>query len=163
MNKLLSVSITNEWQKSIPSARFTSIAAYNLHTQKGSTGLIPNANSTFNAECLAIIMAIKLHVKDNNHYIILTDSKSVLESLKSVTHKSPSVIIELHKILRSTLKNSLSITLIWVPGHRGISQNEAADRFAKSVNENTENWQIAAVEDLIVVIRKLYNDKKENC
>ncbi|GBN08206.1 hypothetical protein AVEN_95131-1, partial [Araneus ventricosus] len=132
------------------SARFTSIAAHNLNTQKGSARLIPNVNSTFTAECLAIIMAIKLHVKDNNHYIILTDGKSVAESSKLVTHKSPSVILELHKVLRSTLNYSLSITLIWVPGHRGIAPNEAANQLAKSVNENTEKWQIAAAEDLIV-------------
>ncbi|GBO28797.1 hypothetical protein AVEN_178656-1, partial [Araneus ventricosus] len=113
--------------------------------------------------------------------IILNDSKSVLESLKSVTHKSPSVILELHKILRSTLKHSLRITPIWVPVHRGIAPNEsadrlakslnentekwqivaAADRLAKSLNENTEKWQIVAAEDLIVAIRKKLMTKKK--
>ncbi|GBN53539.1 hypothetical protein AVEN_79308-1 [Araneus ventricosus] len=104
-------------------------------------------------------MAIKLHVKDNNHYIILTNSKSVSESLKSVTHKSPFVILVLHKNLRSTLNHSLSITLIWVPGHKGIPPSEAADRLAKSVNEKTKKWQIVAAEDLIVAIRKKYNER----
>ncbi|GBN63260.1 hypothetical protein AVEN_15974-1 [Araneus ventricosus] len=89
--------------------------------------------------------------------------KSVLESLKSVTHKSPSVIIDPHKILRSTLNHALSITLIWVPGHKGIAPSDAADRLAKSVNQKTEKWQIVAAEDLIVAIGKKYNDKKENC
>ncbi|GBM93877.1 hypothetical protein AVEN_213443-2, partial [Araneus ventricosus] len=35
---------------------------------------------------------------------------------------------------------------------------EAADRLAKSVNENTEKWQIVVEENLIVAIRKKYND-----
>ncbi|GBM16724.1 hypothetical protein AVEN_217983-1 [Araneus ventricosus] len=100
-------------------------------------------------------MAIKLHVKDNNHYIILTESKSVLESLKSVTHKSPSEIPELHKIFRSTLNHSWSITLIWVPGHRGIAPNEAEDLLAKSVNENTEKWQIVVAEESHCLYRKV--------
>ncbi|GBL90381.1 hypothetical protein AVEN_178821-1 [Araneus ventricosus] len=129
--------------------------------QKGAMRLIPNVNSTFTVECLAIIMAIKLHLKDNNYYIILTDSRSFLESLKSVTHKSPSVILELHTILRSTLNHSLSMTLIWVPGHRGIAPHEAADRLAKSVNENTEKWQIVAAEDLIVAIKRSIMAKRK--
>ncbi|CAL1276570.1 unnamed protein product [Larinioides sclopetarius] len=87
-----------------------------------------------------------------------------MDSLTTVTHKSPSVILELHRILLSILNHSLSITLIWVPGHRGIAPSETADRLTKSVNEDTEKWlQIVAVEDLIVTIKHNYFDKEEIC
>ncbi|GAB0086587.1 hypothetical protein DMENIID0001_006810 [Sergentomyia squamirostris] len=89
--------------------------------------------SVYTLESLAIKSALKF-VENLNplnqasfHYIIATDSLSVLRGVLNLGNFNPT-IKEIRDIL---IKFSNRVTLIWVPGHRGILGNEKADHDAK--------------------------------
>ena len=74
-------------------------------------------------------------------YVILTDSKSSLQSLQS--YKPTEYYHLCHDIIRRIKEISNNICLQWIPSHIGILGNEEADRLAKEatslhpVNKNT--------------------------
>lgn len=81
----------------------------------------------FSAEALAIAKAINYAKEKKGKYIICSDSKSCIDSVKSPSNSNKTI---------SSIRNSLiaaqnKIKLMWVPGHVGISGNENADAAAK--------------------------------
>ena len=71
------------------------------------------------------------HIEDHPHsrFIIFSDSKSALESLKSPGPRNPLVLDIINYI--HTLSTINEIIFCWLPSHIGIKGNEVADREAK--------------------------------
>lgn len=89
-------------------------------------------STVFQAEVHAIELCIRENIRRRyrNHIIyILSDSRAALFALKSQTINSKLVWDCLQQLL--LLANTNRVTLIWVPGHRGIVGNEAADLLAR--------------------------------
>lgn len=63
--------------------------------------------------------------------LITIDSQS---SLLSILHHSPTSILtlQIHKVLLELRQRNLKCSFLWVPSHRGIKENEIADREAKA-------------------------------
>ncbi|KAK2706843.1 hypothetical protein QYM36_014771 [Artemia franciscana] len=72
-----------------------------------------------------------------NAFLICTDSKSVVSALKNIHAKNITreVLITCETISKLIDEGS-SVVLHWIPGHRGIEGNEAADQEAKDALAN---------------------------
>ncbi|XP_050668041.1 uncharacterized protein LOC126967556 [Leptidea sinapis] len=96
----------------------------------------PPTTSVFTGESIAILEAI-LFVKSHNmnNSIILSDSKSCLQSILSNPFKTKSqfpIILKIRETLKECYELKINIVLAWIPGHMGISGNENADACARS-------------------------------
>ena len=91
---------------------------------------LPAFYSVFSAEFLSIQTALKL-ISSYSHkqFMIITDSKSVFDSLQS-NSCSPSFtsVLQLYNELSN---KGFHILFCWVPAHVGIKGNEASDKAAK--------------------------------
>lgn len=91
--------------------------------------------SIFTAETIAVNMALEFALNDKSfhHYLIITDSLSVLQALSNRSeHLFKNTLIKdiFEKVL--TLKQfKKTVSFIWVKGHSGINGNERADKLAK--------------------------------
>ena len=98
-------------------------------------GTLPNQTSIFTAELFAISQAIK---KIEHHiqveWVVITDSLSAIEALKSPTTKHPLVQNIQNKIIELLHQNK-KIKICKVPSHVGIKGNEEADTNAKSATQ----------------------------
>ena len=92
---------------------------------------LPNNASIFTAEIKAIELALDaIAESEDDHFIIFSDSLSVLLSLENKKLDNPLVVNLLHKLhLLSTAHKT--IFFCWIPSHIGIRGNEAADVAAK--------------------------------
>ena len=91
---------------------------------------LPAFFSVYSAEFLAVELALNLISSySHKHFIIYTDSRSVLETIHS-NSCSPSFtsVLQLYDKL---CKKGFNILFCWVPAHVGIKGNEAADKAAK--------------------------------
>ena len=87
---------------------------------------LPETTSIFTAELFAVHAAVKYIKNTNKKYVVLIDSKSVIDSIKYI-NKNPIV----HSIYRLLKNRTIDITFMWIPSHRGIIFNEKADKLAK--------------------------------
>ena len=92
---------------------------------------IPDGASTFSAEAVALIDALKM-VRDSlrKRFIIFTDSLSCLQSIEN-EDLSNSLILEFLLKYRDVHLKKKIVVLCWIPSHIGIPGNEQADRLAK--------------------------------
>ena len=88
---------------------------------------LPDHSSIFTAELLAILKAIEKIIQNNNSkFLICSDSYSSLQSLKSGDPNSLA-----HEIYNKITSTDKTIEFEWIPSHREIPGNEAADTEAK--------------------------------
>ena len=89
---------------------------------------LPSNASIFTAEVTAIDLALDtIAESDDDHFIIFSDSLSLLLSLHNKKMDNPLILQKLH-LLSCAYK---TIHLCWIPSHIGIRGNEAADMAAK--------------------------------
>ena len=92
---------------------------------------LPDKSTIFSAEMHAIFLALDhVETSGNSKFVILSDSKSVLQSLQGRDWTNPLTrkVLERHNLLREQNKK---IKFFWVPSHIGIKGNEDADSAAK--------------------------------
>ena len=89
-------------------------------------------STIFQAELLAIDTCAEECINQGlqrKHIFILSDSQAALKALKAFKCESK-LVWECKQTLKRLTTNN-QVTLMWLPGHRGIEGNEEADRFAK--------------------------------
>ena len=88
---------------------------------------LPDHSSIFTAELFAILKAIEKIIQNNNSkFLICSDSYSSLQTLKSGDPNSLA-----HEIYNKITSTNKTIEFEWIPSHREIPGNEAADTEAK--------------------------------
>ena len=94
-----------------------------------------NGLSIFSAELYAILMAL-LYVADFQNIpsdvVILTDSRSALQSLHYPKKNRKDLAIKIQTIVHQLSNKDCHVSMQWIPSHTGIYGNERADRAAKS-------------------------------
>ncbi|KAK2708874.1 hypothetical protein QYM36_014488, partial [Artemia franciscana] len=96
--------------------------------------------SIFQAELLAVNKAAEHLIQHRygcNAFLICTDSKSVVSALKNIHAKyvTREVLIT-YETISKLIDEGSNVVLPWIPGHRGIEGNEAADQEAKDALAN---------------------------
>ena len=92
---------------------------------------LPRNASIFTAEVTAIDLALDtIAESDDDHFIIFSDSLSVLLSLHNKKMDNPLILLLLQKLHYLSCAHK-TIHLCWIPSHIGIRGNEAADMAAK--------------------------------
>ena len=112
--------------------------------------------SSYDGECIALRMAldwIQEREKDETHYLILTDSKSLKDALQNNNWKDTHETIR--EIKRSLINNKSKITMCWIPSHCGTRGNERADTLA---NEGTKEKQEEVPVTSNIICAKIRNE-----
>ncbi|KAK2718723.1 hypothetical protein QYM36_005901 [Artemia franciscana] len=96
--------------------------------------------SIFQAELLAVNKAAEHLIQHRygcNAFLICTDSKSVVSALKNIHAKNITrEVLITYETISKLIDEGSSVVLHWIPGHRGIEGNEAADQEAKDALAN---------------------------
>lgn len=90
-------------------------------------------SSIFFAEQYAVWQSLLyiLMNPSNKNFLIVSDSLSVLQSLKSLYTRDPMTQM-IQSAISNLIEHSFRITFLWVPSHIGINGNELADSAARS-------------------------------
>lgn len=118
-----------------------SMATYIPHIKSGHGAKVPEVLTIFSAEALAILSALE-YIKHNNNsissWLIITDSQSVLLSLKNNKFDiSTNYIIHRIKTLFTELATAgFNIKFFWTPSHIGVPGNEDVDNLARIIVNN---------------------------
>ena len=92
---------------------------------------LPSNASIFTAEATAIDLALDaITESDDDHFIIFSDSLSVLLSLNNKKMDNPLILKLLQKLHHLSCAHK-TVHFCWIPSHIGIRGNEAADVAAK--------------------------------
>ncbi|KAG5896369.1 hypothetical protein JTB14_005847 [Gonioctena quinquepunctata] len=93
-------------------------------------------STIFQAETHAIMVCIQKNLECGymkKHIYILSGSQSALKALNSIQIKSKLVWDCLQNLIELAKHNK--VTLMWVPGHRGIEGNVKGDQLARQASE----------------------------
>jgi len=102
---------------------------------------ISDKTSIITGELIAIYTALQfLQTTDitKKEIVILTDSLTAIRLIADTKYSQNNIETEILQLME-TLENQqkLDISIIWVPGHAGITGNERADRVAKTASEKS--------------------------
>ncbi|GBM53757.1 putative RNA-directed DNA polymerase from transposon BS, partial [Araneus ventricosus] len=138
-----------------------SIASKNFTTGVTKAGSVSKYNSIFTSEALAILIAINNLINDNQHYVLLSDSLSVLKALQCSNIHSKSVIKFLGHEIYKIIGNIQSIEFVWTPGHAGITENEYVDSLARKAPSSLISQWISH-EDLLLSMKNYIQEEAKN-
>ena len=133
----------------------------NTESKSFSTG----KNSTnYRAEAKAILTAVQtLNNSEftSNSTVILTDCRSILESIQS--GEETQTLNEIKSEL-TTLKQKTNLTLQWIPSHCGIQGNDKADELSKLGSKLNQDHNSISYQESKTIIKSTIkqNWKKEN-
>jgi ribonuclease HI len=142
VNKIFQNEVSNRWPRSILfytdgskssdggcGAAFFSPTS-NIH-QKFQ---LPQICSVFTAESLAMREALREAIKlTSSDVVIFTDSLSLVNALQSNfnAHANNYLICDIKKLLFIANSKEITVSIVWIPSHIGISGNEKVDLLAK--------------------------------
>ena len=69
-------------------------------------------------------------IPNKNHFLILSDSPSSLQSILNLKYDNP-ILVQILELYTEMTREGRDFVFIWVPGHVGIRGNSAADSAAK--------------------------------
>ncbi|KAI5754247.1 hypothetical protein M8J77_007077 [Diaphorina citri] len=133
-------------------------AAFMLNNEIHKVRLNPMC-SIFTAELTAIDMCLdELHqFLENNfciqNFFICSDSKSSLQALQNLFHKSPLVNNITTKVQRISDMGTV-VSFLWIPSHVGIRENNLVDEAAKNSNDAPLST-ICTADDYRAVFKKV--------
>ena len=89
-------------------------------------------SSIHTAELQAVLFALKQAYQSQERKFIKknSDSLSALQALGKIKTDHP-LLIQIQELLHKISADQKKLVFMWVPGHVGIRENEAADRAAK--------------------------------
>lgn len=93
----------------------------------------------FTAESYAILQSLEFIPNTNyRKVIILTDSKSVLESILNFSEtQSPIISSIILKLVSLQEQQNIKVKFIWIKAHSGLVYNEIVDKMAKEATSKT--------------------------
>ena len=115
--------------------------------------------SVFTSELVAIQHAVQWIIDSKiPKSVILTDSLSAIQTIKSGTSKSrPDITMKILSLLDTAIINNIEVKIDWVLSHIGIPGNEAAGVAAKTIG--TPDPTLPAKAEIYTVIKKAINRK----
>ena len=124
-------------------------------------GRLPDVASIFTAELSAILHAlVMIFNMDGSHFVVHSDSQSVLLSLKQFMPVHPLVRQAQEWLYRIHSRYKKSVCFCWVPAHVGICGNERADAGAKrAVTSQDYCSRSTPHTDLRVPVRRIVRGK----
>ena len=104
--------------------------------------------SIYTAELQAILFALKqVYQSKEKKFMIFWDSLSALQVLKDFKMDHP-LLIQIQEPLHKINADKKETIFMWVPGHIGIWENEAADRAAKEALNTEPTAGLIPISDL---------------
>ena len=95
-------------------------------------------SSVYIAEIYAIFLSLTMIMTNpNQNFLVLSDSKSSLQSIKDIYSKNP-IVKQIQTIIIRLANMNKQVRFCWVPAHVDIPGNEAADKLAKEGTLSTQ-------------------------
>ncbi|GBN29806.1 hypothetical protein AVEN_168853-1 [Araneus ventricosus] len=138
-----------------------SIASKKFTSGVTKAGSVSNYNSIFTSEVLAILIAINNLINDNQQYVLLSNSLSVLKALQCSNIHSKSIIKFLGHEIYKIIGNIQSIESVWIAGYAGIAENECVDSLTRKAPSFLISQSISH-EDLLLFIRNHTQEEAKN-
>ena len=121
---------------------------------------LPGHATVFSAELRAVELASQIiKSKPAGKYLILSDSLSVLLSLKNHNSDHPTIIKLIHTI-DQLRRSARLVELCWIPGHAGIMGNERADEAARHASRRSPSFTPIYYKDCYGEIAKRFKNYK---
>jgi ribonuclease HI len=117
--------------------------------------------SIFTAEAIAVLEAIKhLSSSPGGNYLILSDSLSLLQKLKSpaFSHPSDYICLQIRDLLKNYTETGDEVAIAWIPSHCGIPGNEKVDALARRAASSTHGSTIIDLfptNDVLISLREV--------
>jgi ribonuclease HI len=93
---------------------------------------LPNHESIFSAEAIAILLALDIISQSTEEdFLILSDSVSCVNAVENRNLENR-LVVEILERVHQQLHVDRRITFVWVPNHMGIAGNAAVDAVAKA-------------------------------
>lgn len=110
-----------------------------IHGQSITKTKLPNDTTVTLCEVIALQQALEITpTGENKKYAIFCDSLSAIQAITN-TSTDDDLIIKCQETYTLSLKRGNKVTIVWVPSHVGIENNEMADKLAKeAANSSTE-------------------------
>ncbi len=129
------LTIYTDASRATEGSKKSSIAFFIPDTQEKENYRISDCTNILTAELLAIKIALQNHIqKSGNETVkklaIFCDSLRALQEIQQVYYKKVSnTTVDIVQLADNL---SHPVTLVWIPGHAGVTDNEVADELAKN-------------------------------
>ncbi|XP_024083903.1 uncharacterized protein LOC112127340 [Cimex lectularius] len=110
------------------------------------------------AELLAINKCLNIIALTRNHLILCTDSLSAVYALKDIFSLNP-LVHEIHSAIKDFYRKNLQVTVMWIPGHCGITGNVEADKAARSAQREGHKISEVPQEDFVTHVKAKTKEK----
>ncbi|XP_063540683.1 uncharacterized protein LOC134749600 [Cydia strobilella] len=125
---------------------------------------LPPESSVYSGECFGILKALEfiiiMHLKKT---IIFSDSLSSLQAISKIPFKSKSnnpIIYQIRSLLLKCHLKGYSVSIAWIPGHRGIKGNERVDELARDAIICGDMFPFKNVAEDLLALPKLFLRKE---